>query len=352
MRDRLAHADIVQRLARHVEEQRPGAAGPAVVEDRIGLLLLQAREPSGHRGALDHVDVALDEGQRARRGLGQEQLLQPVDLRLAAPVLVERAPDDLLLRLVADELERAGAHRVEPHLVAELLDRLAALHVAAEARHAAERVDERARLRQMHHHGVGIRRLHALDLAEVGGILRSGLRIRHPLDGERHVVRGELAEPLVPLHAMPQMEGPGARVGRHLPAFRELALQLVRLDLRRAVRRADQCVVDLPDGELVAVADAVAGSIAPRSRCRDADPGDRFQPKPHACRAKGSWQAGWSIDGTDVLSPCRRSRAGLHERRYAGREPNVNLPWPPPKADPLESGSTFSPAGRAPGTSP
>ena len=146
VRDRLTHPDIVQRLARHVEEQRPGPAWPAVVEDRVGLLLLQALKPAGHRGALDHVHVALDEGERARRGLREEQLLQPVDLRLAAPVLVERTEDDLLLRLVADELERPGAHRVEAQLVAELLDRLAALHVAAEARHAAERVDERTGL--------------------------------------------------------------------------------------------------------------------------------------------------------------------------------------------------------------
>ena len=57
--------------------------------------------------------------------------------------------DDLLLRLVADELEWPGADRVEPQLVAELLDRLAALHVAAEARHAAERVDERVGLAEM-----------------------------------------------------------------------------------------------------------------------------------------------------------------------------------------------------------
>ena len=112
------------------------AAGPSVVEDRVGLLLLQALEPARHRGALDHVHVTLDEGERARSGLGEEQHLEPVDLRLAAPVLVERPRDDLLLRFVADELERPAADGVEAQLVAQLLDRLAALHVAAEARHA------------------------------------------------------------------------------------------------------------------------------------------------------------------------------------------------------------------------
>ena len=164
----------------------------------------------------------------------------------------------------------------------------------------------------MHHRRVGVGRIDALDLAEVGGILRSRLRIGHPLDGERHVVRSELAEPLVPPHAMSQVEGPGAPVGRHLPLLRKLALELIRLDARRAVRRTDQRVVGPPGGELVAVADAIRRIHRTQVALRHADPGDGFNRNRVCQQCCGSGKKGGAQVVRHALSPRHRSwRAGL-----------------------------------------
>jgi hypothetical protein len=53
---------------------------------------------------------------------------------------------------------------------------------------------------------------------------------------------------------MAQVEGEAARVGRHLPFFREFALQLIEHEVRGAILWRDQGVEYLADWKFIAVA--------------------------------------------------------------------------------------------------
>ena len=143
MRDRLPHADIVQRLARHVEEQRPGPAGAAKIEDHVGLLLLRlANQPGTAAPSIMSTSPLTKASVRAAVSVRYSTSSRSI-FGLPPQYWSNARSDDFLFRLVADELERPAADRVVPQLVAQLLDGLAALNVAAEARHQGERMEER-----------------------------------------------------------------------------------------------------------------------------------------------------------------------------------------------------------------
>jgi hypothetical protein len=153
-----------------------------------------------------------------------------VDLRPAGVVLVERLEDHLLPRRVPLEVKGAGADRVPLVLVPILFDRLLRHDIALLVAHHAQEEDRVEGL-ERDLHRVRIDHLDGLDHVEVHAEPGAGRPIDLALEAELHVLGPELAEPLVELHALAELEGPHGTVGRERPALGQIRLHLGGGDL-------------------------------------------------------------------------------------------------------------------------
>src|SRR5439155_7708926 len=80
--------------------------------------------------------------------------------------------------------------------------------------------------REMHAQRVLVRRLHALDLAEVERLHAFlGVLLEAVLDVRRDELSSVERRDVLPLDALTELEGPDARVGTRLPGLREIRLQ-------------------------------------------------------------------------------------------------------------------------------
>jgi hypothetical protein len=243
VRDRLAHALVVEGLHRHVQVQHAELGRAQHVDDHARLLL-EALGPLLVLAAVDDVELARGEREIARR-VGRNQAIDDaIDLRRAAEVVLVGDEGHALVRLVGLELERAGADRVQAEVVAELLNRLPADdHAAVVVGDEAE--EERHRLLELDAHRGRVERLDRFDRRVVARERRR-LRVGGALEREDDVVGGERAEVAVELDALPQVKRPRQLVGRALPALGEIGLE--RLEARRAGLEAHEAVVE-PRGE-------------------------------------------------------------------------------------------------------
>jgi hypothetical protein len=191
------------------------AAGRLVGGD---VRLALQRVELGRGEPVDHVDLTLLEG--VHRGLDvlEDQQLQLVDLRGAAPVTLVGLELQVLVLLVLGELVGPVAdadHRQVVGLrVVQVLDRRP--HVLGHDRH----------IEQVHTglHGFGLDHQCAVvgrgDALEVGDVVAvrgaRGLVGEHPVERERRVLGGD--RPAVgPLRVLPDLERPGQLVRRGRP---------------------------------------------------------------------------------------------------------------------------------------
>src|SRR3954452_1016538 len=181
-------ADVLHRLAQ-----------PVLVADVDGQPLVAQRRDVEHREvrvgldglgrarveALGAVDVAGAQFRRARGGLVDDLVDEPVELDLRGVVVVRRLlQDDLVALRTTHELERADAHRVARELVAELLElRRRHDHPRAIGELGGQR---RVRLRELQLHRVRVHDLHRLDRLELAGAAR---RLERAVPVERRLDR-------------------------------------------------------------------------------------------------------------------------------------------------------------------
>ena len=212
--DGLAHAHVLERTAGGVDVEVVVAEPRAAVAHQRLLFLEQVV-----------VLVVLDEGvldlARAERGhdvglVGNHPQDHVVHVGLALLEVVGIfLEDELLLDLPVHEHEGAGAdgRLVE---IAVLLDPRLADDVAPEAAEGGQEARE----------GLLGDELDAvlargLDLVHGDEVRLAGRALEEAVEGELHVGRGHLL-PVVELDALPELEGPGVRVGADLPGLRQL----------------------------------------------------------------------------------------------------------------------------------
>ena len=194
-------------------------------------------EVGGDRLRVEQVERPLLEADQLGGVLGHVEPVDLVDLGPARVVLVEGLEDDLLPRGVALEVEGAGADRVPLVLLAVLLDRLLRDDVALLVAHHAQQED---RVEGLQHdlHGVRVDDLDGLDHLEVHAEARARRPLDLPLEAELDVLGGQLAEALVELHALPELERPHRAVRRERPALGQVRLDLGGGDLAVLDREA------------------------------------------------------------------------------------------------------------------
>ncbi len=118
--DGLPHADVLHRLLLHIEIEEVDV-GHVLVRGEDEAVLHQPLDVVPHR-RVDHVDLAGPERVAAGRRVLQRAEHDAVELGLAAPVVVVARNDGLHALLALDELEGAGADRIEGDaVIAELL---------------------------------------------------------------------------------------------------------------------------------------------------------------------------------------------------------------------------------------
>ncbi len=145
----------------------------------------------------------------------------------------------VLLRHMLGEGEGAGADRSGGELVAEFLGRLFADDVAAViVRDPAEKI--RIGIFQHDADRVVVDLGDAVDPGEIGREGRA-LWVRGTRQRINDVVRRQLAPVAMELDAFAQEEGPGPAVGRVLPAFRQIRLDV--LGVGAAGRKADEPII-------------------------------------------------------------------------------------------------------------
>ncbi len=228
---RLPHAQFVEGRLGDIEVEHRQLAGIEDVDDHV-LFLLHPFDPGLVLLAVGQVDLARGEGEIAAR-VGEDV---PVDdlleLRLATEIPRVGEKRHRLLRLVLVEHEGAGADRLLGELLAHLLARLLAYHVAAlvvdeqpeQARHLVLQGDP---------DGVLVDGLDLVEILEVArergtlGIGRAGQRIED-------VIGGELAVAVMALHAFAQAERPLLAVRRRFPALGEVAFHQCGIRIHRA----------------------------------------------------------------------------------------------------------------------
>jgi hypothetical protein len=161
--DRLAHAQVIERLARQVEMQRVDAAGPGAVEDGVGFALFDRLQPAGRAGALDDVHLPRQEGQGAGRAVQDIADLQLRRRRRAGEMILECRQRYALDVVDVLDPERSGTDRVERELVGAFVERLATEDIAAHGEnHAA--AEQRVGTLQAEFDGVCVGRSHAGDI--------------------------------------------------------------------------------------------------------------------------------------------------------------------------------------------
>ena len=228
MHEGLSHADVVERLVGDVEVEALLAAGAAPVDDVAHLLHLVG-DVRGDDLGVEQVERPLLQADQLRGVLGHVEPVHLVDLWAAADELVEGLEDDLLPRRVAIEIERPGADRIPLELLVVgggLLGDDVALLVA----HRAQQEDRVVGL-QRDLDRVRVEDLHGLDHVEVHAVAHAGRLLELPLEAELHVLGGQLAEALVELHALLELERPQRAVGRERPALGQIRLDFRRGDL-------------------------------------------------------------------------------------------------------------------------
>ena len=205
VRDRLPHADVVERLRLHVEIDAVELRRLHGDDDGAGHVL-GALDPLVGLAAEHHVDLAGAEREIARRVGGNVAVGDRFDLRRAAEVTLVGGKLHELLRLILDERERSGADRLFAETVAELGRGLAAHHQAAViVRHQPEQARDRILQRDLQR-GL-VERLDLVDRREVAGE-RRGFLGGGALQGIGRVLGGELTVVAVALHPAADLEGP------------------------------------------------------------------------------------------------------------------------------------------------
>ena len=204
--ERLAHADVVEGRLGHVDVEALLPARAPPVDDGAHLLDLVG-EVGGDRLRIEQVERALLEADQLGGVLGHVEPVDLVDLRPAAEELVEGLEDDLLARRVALEVEGPGADRVPLELLAVLLGRLLRDDVALLVAHHAQQEDRVEGL-QRDLHRVRVDDLDGLDHVEVDAVARARRLVDLAVEAELDVLGRHLAEALVELHALLELERP------------------------------------------------------------------------------------------------------------------------------------------------
>ena len=114
-RHRLPQFQLVERRRRAIDQEVAAVVVHHHVADRLRRLALQVLQQRD-RGE-DEIELAGGEGQEPRRRIGDDRILDAVEIGPARlPVIRVTGHPDVLVRLVLDEFERAGADRVLAHL--------------------------------------------------------------------------------------------------------------------------------------------------------------------------------------------------------------------------------------------
>ena len=223
-----AHPDVVEGLGGHVDVEALLPARAPAVDDRAHLLDLVG-EVGGDGLGIEQVERPLLQADQLGGVLRHVEPVDLVDLGPAARELVEGLHDDLLARRVALEVEGAGADRIPLELVVigrGLLGDDVALLVADHAEQEDRVVGLERDL-----HGVRVEHLDGLDDVQVHAVARARGLVDLSLEAELHVLGRHLAEALVELHALLELERPERAVGRQRPALGQVGLDLGRRDL-------------------------------------------------------------------------------------------------------------------------
>jgi len=156
----------------------------------------------------------------------EEAVDETIELRAAAPVVVERFEFDVLTRNVFLPLERTGADRiVQPPgggseiRRADVLERMLWKH-----HQEGERIEQgHIALVEVQHDRQIVRRVDRGDTREFRADIAGAIRGRRQFDREFDIGRGERFA-IVPRHAIAQMNGVFGSIRVEFPAFRQITL--------------------------------------------------------------------------------------------------------------------------------
>src|SRR5690625_1459598 len=208
--DRLAHADIIERLLLGVDAQVGGGQRFYRNDLHVGVAAaLEALRVDGFEGVSDVNTTGL-EFDRAHGALGDGAEDDLLGKNFATPPVVVPLEDDLVGGLPADELEGAGT---DGDFRAVVIPGLGdSLFIEDRGRVVGQVSQQRGeRVLRIQLHRVLVDSLDALD--EVNDERRRGghLRVAQPLEGEDHIVGRELFT-VVELDTLADVEDPGGVV--------------------------------------------------------------------------------------------------------------------------------------------
>ena len=217
---------------------------PRLVDAQPGLLRLVEIVPEH----LPDVDLTRAQTGQPRRGVGNPAHHQLLERRRLPPVLGHRLEAVVVALPALDVAVGSGADRVQGRLL--LAHRLHVLLrrdvlVADELRDLGRHLPQA--ILEVQHDRVLVGDLDTVEVdAEEGRGAARRVRLEVLLDRELHVLGGHLAEPLVELHALAQLEGPGSHLVRRLPFRGQPRTHSKGLGIAR-----DERVVDaVPEGLL------------------------------------------------------------------------------------------------------
>ena len=277
-----------RRMERLVEDDGVVDLGRSGDDPRVGVLLLAGDLV---RRQVGEVNLTAVEGQQGGGRIRELAPNDPVELRPAVPVVLERGELDRLAGCEGRELEWPGAHRLarRPPVVAlgDLLHWDLTERCLVDDRDDRQRVEHR-RVRRVggdrDRQGIGrgkpadrrrravLVRLGAGDPADAGAVGAADLGVVADREREDDVV-GREVRAVMPLHARPEVERPRQAVRTRLPRRGqegdEIAVAVgLRVDRIRDQRLVDvHVVVLLPDrpADRVRVVDARAAGTDPRA---------------------------------------------------------------------------------------